>query len=145
MSPSFCFFSAAIILGAASAIACSIPSFETDGCRDARYALRSFYSVHFDRGMTGEYERDTAMREHMLTQDFVNKLLSDENRLGDPFTLADSVPTTFKIGECSESGDKAVFRVQIYWRDDASVIQKDIFAHLRNADGKWLIDDILEK
>jgi hypothetical protein len=145
MSSSLCFFSAAIILGAAAAFACSIPTFETDGCRDARYALRSFYSVHFDQGMTSEFERDAAIREHMLTQDFKKKLLNDERRLGDPFTLAESVPTTFKVGECSESGDQAVFRVQIYWRDDSSVIQKDIFAHLRNADGKWLIDDISEK
>lgn len=138
----FFFFASAATLVAAAAVACGVPNLESGTCTEARYALRSYYSVHFDLGISGDRDRDVAARRYMLTDKFAEKLSRDEIEHADPFTLEASIPTTFKIGECAGTDGEAKFRVQIYRRDDLSVMQKDIFVRLRKEGGKWLIDDI---
>jgi hypothetical protein len=144
MRGSSVFLTVAIVAAALLFSACGVPNLESQPCSDARYALRTFYSFHFDVGMTGERARDVEIRREYLTPRFFEALSKRENAPKDPFTVADSLPTTFKIGECSENGDRAHFRVQVYWRDDSSTVQKDIFVRIDQQDGKWLIDEITE-
>lgn len=121
---------------------CGVPNLETQECTDARISLRTFYSFHFDRGVTEDLVEDLSARQRFLTPEFGRKIGDLTTSEKDPFTLSDSLPTTFKLGECSSSGSNAVFRVQVYWRDDRSTVQKDLYTAMKMNDSGWLIDDI---
>jgi hypothetical protein len=144
MRASSAFLAAAIAAALSVFSACGVPNLESPACIDARYALRTFYSFHFDVGVSDEHERDVEVRKDFLTPQFFQTLMRREKALNDPFTVSDSLPTTFKIGECSESGGSARFRVQVYWRDDRATIQKDFFVTMKQQEDKWRIDEITE-
>lgn len=121
---------------------CGVPNLESQECTDARISLRAFYSFHFDLGVTGDPVEDLVARRRFLTTELGNKISVLTNPEKDPYTLSDSLPTTFKLGECSSRGANAVFRVQVYWRDDHSTVQKDFYTAMKKADSGWLLDEI---
>jgi hypothetical protein len=121
---------------------CSIPSLETVECIQAREALRSFYSFHFDNGMTPSAE-GLERRKDFLTPRYREELASGLTHT-DVFTGSEDTPRTFKIGKCESTGsDLAEVQVQVYWRDDQSTRQKEVKARVLRINDKWLIDKVL--
>lgn len=122
--------------------ACGVPNLESQECTEARISLRVFYSFHFDLGVTEDPVEDLGARRRFLTREFGQTIGDLTASTKDPFTLSDSLPTTFKLGECSSSGNNAVFRVQVYWRDDHSTVQKDLYTAMKKVDSGWLLNEI---
>jgi hypothetical protein len=61
----------------------------------------------------------------------------------DPFFNSASPPTTFKIGKCEVvDPTHANIQVQLYWRQEANVDQKEVYADTIKTPDKWLIDKI---
>lgn len=120
---------------------CSVPSLESAECSEARESIQKFYSFHLGNDMTFSPET-LSQRRQFLTGSMFDSLSRNEV-IGDPFTLSETPPRTFKIAECKESDPStAEIRVQTYWKDDDSTTQKEIFVTARKIDGSWLIDGI---
>jgi hypothetical protein len=61
----------------------------------------------------------------------------------DPFYLSNTTPTTFKIGKCEQKDDLHVtVQVQLYWRQEGRTDQKEVYADVSDAAGKWLIHTV---
>jgi hypothetical protein len=123
------------------ATACSLPALESPQCTDARETVRKFYSFHFGNDIAYTVE-DIEKRKPYLTDEFAAKQTAYGTTF-DPFTLAEDPPRTFKLGECTFiDREKVAFRVQVYWRDDSTTVQKDLRLELVAKDGNWLINNI---
>ncbi len=141
LRPLFSFFSVcsvAIILFASS---CSIPNLEKPECTDARDGVKQFYSFHFANDMHSTLE-NLKLREKYLTP-VLYRTLAAANDTRDYFTSSDDPPKTFKIGKCeAPQTDKADLQVQIYWRDDAKTVQKEVHVEVVKTGDAWLINKV---
>ena len=78
-------------------------------------------------------------RERFLTSDLF-KSLTPATGPTDYFTKSEEFPKTFKMGKCElPQPDKANIQVQIYWRDDAKTVQKEVIVETVNQKDAWLI------
>lgn len=120
---------------------CSIPSLEKPECAQARDAVKQFYSFHFGNDMHPTAENLKA-RERFLTNDLF-QTLSKSAGSTDYFTASDEPPKTFKIGKCeAPQPDKANVQVQVYWRDDAKTVQKEVNVEAVKTGDTWLINKV---
>ena len=121
--------------------ACSLPSLEKPECTQARDAVKQLYSFHFGNDMHPTVENLKA-RERFLTVDLY-KTLSVSAASEDYFTKSGEPPKTFKIGKCeAPQADKANVQVQVYWRDDAKTVQKEVNVEAVKTGDAWLINKI---
>ena len=138
----FSFFSVssvAIILFTSS---CSIPNLEKPECTQARDGVKQFYSFHFGNDMHPSAE-NLKLRERFLTPNLFKTLSASNEDRTDYFTASDEAPKTFKIGKCeAPQPDKANVQVQIYWRDDAKTVQKEVHVEAIKTGDVWLINRI---
>jgi hypothetical protein len=131
-----------LLISACGQLACSIPSLETPECSAARDGVKQFYSFHFGNDMHPSSENLKA-RERFLTPDLVKTLSASGETKIDYFTGAEDPPKTFKIGKCENSQpDKANVQVQIYWRDDARTVQKEVHVEAVKTGDAWLINKV---
>ena len=83
------------------------------------------------------------LRERFLTPEFYKKLVAASDTKTDMFTASDDPPKTFKIGKCeSADANHAGLQVQIYWRDDAKTVQKEVHVEAVKTGDAWLIDKV---
>ena len=131
-----CIVHCALIIGA-----CSIPSLEKPECTQARDAVKQFYSFHFGNDMHPTAENLKA-RERFLTSELF-KTLSVSAGSEDYFTKSTEPPKTFKIAKCDAPlPDKANIQVQVYWRDDAKTVQKEVNVEAVDQKDEWLINKV---
>ncbi|MGB4990208.1 MAG: hypothetical protein WBO10_13285 [Pyrinomonadaceae bacterium] len=122
--------------------ACGIPNLESPACSEARVAAKQFYSFHFGNEMRPSAENLKA-RERFLTQAFYESLAAANESKTDIFTASEDPPTTFKIGECKViDKTKTDIQVQIYWRDDAQTVQKEVHVETVKTGEDWLINKV---
>jgi hypothetical protein len=117
---------------------CSIPNLEGQQCTETRDVVREFYSWYLgtDPAMR-EKQRD--VHDRYIASDFRSAAVSGL----DPFFLSDTTPTTFKIGKCEVKDDSHVdIQVQIYWRQEQKIDQKEVYADVEKVGDKWLIDEV---
>jgi hypothetical protein len=123
------------VIGIAS---CSIPNLEGRQCTETRDVVREFYSWYLGT--------DAAMREKQ--RDIYDRYIAPNFHSAataglDPFFLSDTTPTTFKIGKCEVRDDSHVnMQVQIYWRQEQKIDQKEVYADVEKVGDKWLIDKV---
>lgn len=122
--------------------ACSIPSLQSPECAAASDGVKAFYSFHFGNDMQPTAENLRA-RERFLTPELF-KMLSTANSSGvDYFTQSDTPPKTFKVAKCTLEGEnKADVHVQIYWREDSKVTQKEIHVEAVKSGEMWLVNSV---
>jgi hypothetical protein len=117
---------------------CSIPNLEGQSCTEARDTVKEFYSWYLGTDPEAR-SRQKDIYDRYVSADF--RGTSNEN--GDPFFLATSTPTTFKIGKCGAIGDSKVeMQVQLYWRSDNKTDQHEVYAETVKKDNKWLIEEV---
>jgi hypothetical protein len=127
-----------IAVSAISLASCSIPNLEGQQCTETRDVVREFYSWYLGT--------DAAMREKQ--RDFYDRYIAPNFRSAaatglDPFFLSDTTPTTFKIGKCEVKDDSHVdIQVQIYWRQEQKIDQKEVYAGVEKVGDKWFIDEV---
>ena len=137
----FSFFSVCSVAIIFFASSCSIPSLEKPECTEARDAVKQLYSFHFGNDMHPSPENLRA-RERFLTPELF-KTLSASSGTTDYFTASDDPPRTFKIAKCeAPQSDKANVQVQIYWRDDAKTVQKEVHVEAVKTGDTWLINKV---
>ena len=120
---------------------CSIPNLEKPECTAARDGVKQFYSFHFGNDMHSTLE-NLKLREKFLTPELF-RTLSAANDTRDYFTASDDPPKTFKIGKCeAPQPDKADVQVQIYWRDDAKTVQKELHVEAIKTGDSWLVNKV---
>ena len=121
---------------------CSIPSLEKPECTEARDAVKQFYSFHFGNDMHPSPE-NLKMRERFLTAEFYKSLSASSDTKTDIFTASDDPPKTFKIGKCeAPHPDRADLQIQVYWRDDAKTVQKEVHVEAVKTGDAWLINKV---
>ena|SRR5436190_19197458 len=126
----------ALVIGA-----CSVPNLEKPECTQARDTVKQFYSFHFGNDMALTVENLKA-RERFLTSDLF-KSLSASAGSEDYFTKSAAPAKTFKIAKCdAPQPDKADIRVQLYWRDDAKTVQKEVNVETVRQNDTWLINKV---
>ena len=130
-----------LLLTAYCTLSCSIPNLEKPECTAARDGVKQFYSFHFGNDMHSTPE-NLKLREKFLTPELF-RTLTVANDTRDYFTASDDPPKTFKIGKCdAPQMDKAGVQVQIYWRDDAKTVQKEIHVEAVKTGDAWLINKV---
>lgn len=117
---------------------CSIPNLENRQCSEARDSVKEFYSWYLG---TDAAQRD---REPEVFARYVSPNFPGYSKDGgDPYFQSLTVPTTFKVGRCDAlSETRAVIQVQLYWRDDKKVDQKEVYADVAKIGDKWLIEKV---
>lgn len=124
------------------AAGCSVPNLESPECAAARDGVKQFYSFHFGNDMTPSSENLKA-RERFLSPELYRSLSGRTDERTDYFTASDAPPKTFKIAQCTEEGvGKADVHVQIYWRDDPKVTQREVHVEAVKVDDKWLVNKV---
>lgn len=125
-----------------TAAGCSIPSLESTECSAARDDVKKFYSFHFGNDMRPSDENLRA-RARFLTPDLYRTLSAAVASETDYFTASDEPPKTFKIAQCAEDGPtKADVIVQLYWREDAKVTQKELHVEAVKSGDRWLVNKV---
>jgi len=116
----------------------SIPNLEDRECSSARDATREFYSWYLGT------DSESRSKQKEVYDRFVSPgFSSTASGAADPFFLADTTPTTFKVGKCEQRDESHIaMQVQMYWRQDAKTDQKEVYADLTKTGGKWLIDKV---
>lgn len=85
------------------------------------------------------------LREKFLTPELYKQLESTHEVRNDYFTASEEPPKTFKIGKCESSRSSQVaLQVQIYWRDDAKVTQKEVQVEAVKIGDEWLVNSITQ-
>ncbi len=131
-----------LLLTACCSLACSLPSLESLQCSEARDAVKQFYSFHFGNDMAPTSE-NLKKRERFLTAEYYKTLVAAGNSKTDVFTASESPPKTFKIAKCEAlQQDKAMLQVQIYWRDNEKVTQKEVHVEAVKTGDAWLINKV---
>jgi len=121
---------------------CGVPNLESAECREARDAVKRFYSFHFANEMRPSAAGFDARRP-FLTDSLSNRLTGRSSEAEDYFTATENYPRTFRVGECQVTGaDSALLNVLLLWRDDTSSDQKEISVRTHRAGDKWLIDEV---
>src|ERR1035437_2069868 len=133
----FSVFSVAILLILVSS--CSIPNLEKPECTESRDSVKQFYSLYI-----GTDEQDRQQNWERFQKFFAPGFSPSPNSGGpDPFTLATDWPTTFKVGERRvRANDKTDLQVQLYWRTDPVVVQKEVHVEVVKINGAWMINKI---
>jgi hypothetical protein len=132
---SFCILHCAFVIAG-----CSIPNLESPECTEARTAVKQFYSFHFGND-TRPSRENLKLRERFVTPEFYASL--PYGGTTDVFTGSAEPPTTFKVGECKTLTPTTVdFQIQIYWRTDASTMQKELHVVAVKRDAGWLINNV---
>jgi hypothetical protein len=104
--------------------------------------VKQFYSFHFGNEMQPSAETLKA-RERFLTPQLYRELSSAGPSDVDYFTAAQTPPKTFKIAQCTLEGkEKADVHVQIYWREDPTVTQKEVHVEAVKVGESWLINKV---
>ena len=116
---------------------CSVPNLEPRECTESRDRVKQFYSLYFGTA-SDDREKNWGQFEKFLSP----QLLVERTNV-DPFTLSTEPPTTFKIGECKTLGsDMTDLQVQLYWRTDPVVVQKEVHVEMVRASDTWVIRKI---
>ncbi len=124
---------------------CSIPNLEKPECTEARAVVREFYSYHFGNDMKFSKE-NLLTRAKFLTDDLKQNLAGQTDGKKDYFTATDDYPKAFRIGGCeATSGEKALFEVVLFWRDDTRSEQREIKVETIKQNEKWLINKVENK
>jgi hypothetical protein len=133
----FSAFSVAILLLFFSS--CSIPNLEKPECTESRDRVKQFYSLYL--GTDAQERKENWDRFQKF---FAPGFSPSPNSGGpDPFTLSTDWPTTFKIGECKViASDKTDLQVQLYWRTDPVVVQKEVHVEAVKTNDTWMINKI---
>ena len=122
--------------------ACSIPSLESPQCAAASDGVKQFYSFHFGNDMNPS-PANLKARERFLTPELYRQLSAQSDSGVDYFTASDTPPKTFKIAQCTAEGDdKADIHVQIYWREDPKVTQKEVHVEAVKSGESWLVNKV---
>lgn len=125
----------------AAMVSCSIPILEEQNCREARPAIREFYSFHFGNEMLFSAETLEA-RSGFLTPRLMNELGSNHGT-GDVFTSgSDDVPRAFRAGSCVAAEGEAKFEVLLFWHNDNETRQRSISVTMQRVNDAWLVDRI---
>lgn len=121
---------------------CSIPNLESPQCAAASDGVKQFYSYHFGNDMRPSSE-NLKGRERFLTPDLYRELSAGSASNVDYFTGSDTPPKTFKVAQCTAEGnDKADIHVQIYWREDPKVTQKEVHVEAVKSGDSWLVNKV---
>ena len=137
-------FFALAFAAVASSAGCSVPNMESPECQQARSAAKRFYSFHFGSEM--RRDQDTLkLRERFLTPELFKALSKMEFDGSDYFTASAEPPKTFKIGACNlVNSGRADMQVQIFWRDDNSTVQDEVYAEMIEMNGSWLVNRVVK-
>jgi hypothetical protein len=121
---------------------CSIPNLQSPECSDASDGVKEFYSFHFGNDMHPSAENLKA-RQRFLTPELFSRLSTANASDMDYFTASETPPKTFKIAQCTAEGkDKADVHVQIYWREDPKVTQKEVHVEAVKVGEAWLVNKV---
>ena len=136
---SLLFFAAISVVTSFFAFGCSIPSLEKPECTQARDTVKQFYSWYLGTDVDVR-SRQPEIYEKYISPSFV---YDPKKRETDPYFLTNDFPKTFKIGKCeAPESNKATLQVQLYWRDDAKTVQKDLHVEAIKTGDVWLINKI---
>ncbi len=126
-----------------SLLSCSIPNLESPQCTEARNTVREFYSYHFGNDMKFSSE-NLKRREKFLSGSLKQELEKQTfSTTKDYFTATDDFPKAFRVGGCKvEDGNKTVFRVLLFWKDDQRDEQKEIQVEAIKENNNWLINKV---
>ena len=82
-------------------------------------------------------------RERFLTPNLYEVLSNAKAFDLDYFTASETPPKTFKVAQCTLHGDdKADVHVQVYWRDDPKVTQREVHVETVKSGDAWLINKV---
>ena len=88
-------------------------------------------------------EENLKVQKRFLTSELFNTLSATAGISEDYFTKSVEFPKTFKIGKCeAPQPDKANVQVQVYWRDDAKTVQKEVNVEAVKTGDTWLINKV---
>lgn len=122
------------------AAACSIPNLETAQCSEARDVVKEFYSWYLGTDPT-QLEQQPEVLDRFISPKFAQSVGGI-----DPFFLSDTPPTTFKVGRCETvDEDHLRLQVQLYWRYERQIEQKEVFADVVRSDNKWFIEKVEDR
>jgi hypothetical protein len=131
----FCILHSALCIGS-----CSLPSLESGECSQARDTVKQFYSWYLGTE-TGEKDKHPEIFNKYVSSEFL--VGHGKSSGNDPYFLSPTFPKTFKIGVCKQiDAQKVDMQVQLYWRDDAKTVQKEVHVETVKASDKWLINKI---
>ena len=118
---------------------CSIPNLEKPECTESRDRVKQFYSLYI-----GTDAQDRQQNWERFQKFFAPGFSPAPSSGGlDPFTLATDWPATFKVGECRViASDKTDLQVQLYWRTDPVVVQKEVHVEAVKTNDAWMINKI---
>ncbi len=138
-------FAGVIALACLFAAACSMPTLQPQECTDARVTVKQFYSFHFGNEMRPSPE-NLKLREKFLTPELARELEAAPPTETDYFTATDHYPKAFKDAGCTlESPDRAIFRVNLFWREDERNVQKELDVETVKRGDQWLINKVSPK
>lgn len=121
---------------------CSVPSLESEECRQARDTVKRFYSYHFASDMKTA-AADLENRAEFLSADLKKNLEDRANSPTDYFTQTDDYPKAFRVGTCENiSQERVNFGVLLFWKDDTRNEQRKMNVEAVNQGGKWAIDKV---
>jgi hypothetical protein len=127
-----------ILVAAIGIASCSIPNLEGQQCTVTRDVVREFYSWYLGTDAAAR-QKQRDVYDRYIASNFHSAATAGL----DPFFLSDTTPTTFKVGKCEVKDDSHVsMQVQIYWRQDQNVDQKEVYADVEKIGDKWQIDKV---
>lgn len=79
-----------------------------------------------------------------LTERLFEEIKSKDVTAKDYFTQTEDYPKAFRVGGCEAvSGEKTIFEVLLFWRDETRSEQKEIKVETVKENNKWLIDKVV--
>jgi hypothetical protein len=123
--------------------ACSIPNLETAECREARNAVKEFYSFHFGNDMKFTKE-NLGRREKYLSSELKQNLQNQPDGATDYFTATDDYPKAFRVGDCEtvELNKKVNTQVVLFWKSDTRSEQREIHVEVVKENDDWLMKNV---
>jgi hypothetical protein len=119
-------------------LAC-IPNPESQQCSEARDSVKEFYSWYLGTDPEQRRKQPEVFRKYISGTSSLNAVNSDL----DPFFNSPTPPTTFKIAKCETAdADHTNIQVQLYWRQDLKIEQREVYADTVRTGDTWQIDRI---
>jgi hypothetical protein len=120
----------------------------------ASEAARAFYRYHFSHDKCYD-AACLKLRRKWLTAELYELLKYERRRElppdvvpylgGDPFTVSQETPHSFRIGKAEREGRGARVEVYVYWLAQGRVVEQRRYSFVMSSDsGRWRIADIID-
>ncbi len=118
-----------------------MPSLESPQCTEARDTVKQFYSWHLGTDADVKAGHPEIYKKYVSSEFLTTDRGS--NWESDPYFLSLNSPKTFKIGTCKQIDQQKVdLQVQLYWRDNEKVTQKEVHVEAVKTGDTWLINKV---